>query len=67
MSTPQISAHSFRLRAAGGYRPPELTVSEALRFSARLRLARGTPSHEIQKLIVQTMDQLGLRERASHS
>ncbi|HEX8312512.1 MAG TPA: FHA domain-containing protein [Chthoniobacteraceae bacterium] len=43
---------------------PELTVAEALRFSARLRLPRGTPDVELQKLILQTLDQLGLRERA---
>jgi len=43
---------------------PELTVSEALRFSARLRLPAGTPPLELQKLILQTMDQLGLREHA---
>ncbi len=43
---------------------PELTVIEALRFSARLRLPKGTPKIEIQKLLLQTMDQLGLRNRA---
>jgi ABC-type multidrug transport system ATPase subunit len=42
----------------------ELTVSEALRFGARLRLRAGTPALEIHKLVLQTMDQLGLRERA---
>jgi ABC-type multidrug transport system ATPase subunit/pSer/pThr/pTyr-binding forkhead associated (FHA) protein len=44
---------------------PELTVSEALRFSARLRLPAGTPAVEIQKLILQTLDQLGLRPHAA--
>ena len=42
----------------------ELTVLEALRFSARLRLPRGTPPLELQKLLIQTMEQLGLRQRA---
>ncbi len=43
---------------------PELTVVEALRFSARLRLPATTPGHELHKLVLQTMDQLGLREHA---
>lgn len=43
---------------------PELTVSEALRFSARLRLPRGTPAPEMEKLIAQTLDQLRLSARA---
>lgn len=42
----------------------ELTVTDALRFSARLRLARFTPEHEIQRLLAQTMEQLGLLEHA---
>ena len=42
----------------------ELTVSDALRFSARLRLPADTPPLELQKLILQTMDQLGLRDHA---
>ncbi len=42
----------------------ELTVSEGLRFAAQLRLPRGTPRLELQKLIFLTMDQLGIRERA---
>ena len=42
----------------------ELTVVEALRFSARLRLPATTPRHELQKLILQTMDQLGLRDHS---
>ena len=46
---------------------PELTVSEALRFSARLRLPAHTPPTEIQKLILQTLDQLGLRPHAAKS
>ncbi|MHA3774614.1 FHA domain-containing protein [Verrucomicrobiota bacterium sgz303538] len=43
---------------------PELTVMEALRYGAELRLPASTPGAEIQKLILQTLDQLGLRERA---
>ncbi len=43
----------------------ELTVSQALRFSARLRLPKGTPPLELQKLIIQTMERLGLRDRAA--
>jgi hypothetical protein len=36
-------------------------VDQALRFSAKLRLPAGTPPREIDKLLLQTMDQLGLR------
>jgi ABC-type multidrug transport system ATPase subunit len=39
----------------------DLTVDQALRFSAHLRLPAGTPEREIDKLLLQTMDQLGLR------
>ncbi len=42
----------------------DLTVDDALRFSARLRLPAGTPPREIDKLLLQTMDQLGLRPHA---
>jgi ABC-type multidrug transport system ATPase subunit/pSer/pThr/pTyr-binding forkhead associated (FHA) protein len=42
----------------------ELTVSQALDFAARLRFPRATPPLELRKLVLQTMDQLGLRERA---
>jgi ABC-type multidrug transport system ATPase subunit len=42
----------------------ELTVAQALRFSARLRLPRTTPEIEIERLIVQTMEQLDIRMRA---
>ncbi len=42
----------------------DLTVDQALRFSARLRLPAGTPPREIDKLLLQTMDQLGLRPHA---
>lgn len=63
----------YRAAAPGafGYVPqedivhPELTVAEALEFSAKLRLSRQTPISEIRKLVVQTMDQLGLSERAN--
>jgi ABC-type multidrug transport system ATPase subunit len=43
---------------------PELTVRQALQFSARLRLARETPRHELDRLIAQTMEQLLLTQRA---
>ncbi|MDB6153737.1 MAG: ABC-type multidrug transport system, ATPase component [Chthoniobacteraceae bacterium] len=43
---------------------PELTVMEALRFAARLRLPKETPGIELQKLLLQTMEQLSLRQRA---
>src|SRR4029453_8198525 len=42
----------------------ELTVRQALQYSARLRLARETPRHEIDRLLKQTMDQLLLTPRA---
>jgi len=42
----------------------DLTVDQALRFSAQLRLPAGTPAREIDKLLLQTMDQLGLRPHA---
>ena len=42
----------------------ELTVSQALDFAARLRFPRKTPPLELRKLILQTMSQLGLRDRA---
>ena len=45
---------------------PELTVIEALRFSALLRLPRATPRIEMEKLIAQTLDQLRLGQRANN-
>jgi ABC-type multidrug transport system ATPase subunit len=42
----------------------ELTVNQALRFSAWLRLPAGTPQREIDKLLFQTMEQLGLSPHA---
>ena len=45
---------------------PELTVIEALRFSALLRLPRATPRIEMEKLIAQTLDQLRLAQRANN-
>ena len=55
-----------RLRSLLGYVPQddivhrELTVAEALFFSARLRLPSGTPVVELKKLVAQTIDRLGL-------
>ena len=45
---------------------PELTVIEAMRFSALLRLPRATPRIEMEKLIAQTLDQLRLSQRANN-
>ena len=63
-------AHYDQLRSLLGYVPQddivhaELTVREALTYSARLRLPTGTPFPEIVKLVEQTMHQLGLDARA---
>jgi ABC transport system ATP-binding/permease protein len=60
-----------QLRSMLGYVPqddivhPELTVCAALLYSAQLRLPAGTPQHEIEKLVDQTIIQLGLQERAN--
>src|SRR4029453_13332125 len=43
---------------------PELTVPQALQYSARLRLAAETPRHELDRLIAQTMEQLLLTQGA---
>ncbi len=58
-----------RLRSRLGYVPQddivhrELTVADALLFSARLRLPAGAPALEIRKLVAQTITRLGLSER----
>jgi ABC-type multidrug transport system ATPase subunit len=44
--------------------PLELSIEQALFFSARLRLPRRTPAAEIRKLVWHTMRLLGLEERA---
>ncbi|MGB8464277.1 MAG: ATP-binding cassette domain-containing protein [Terrimicrobiaceae bacterium] len=44
--------------------PLELSIEQALYFSARLRLPRGTPAGELRKLVWHTMRLLGLEERA---
>ncbi|MEA3186189.1 MAG: transport system ATP-binding/permease protein, partial [Chthoniobacter sp.] len=41
----------------------ELTVEQALRFAAELRLPGDTPVAEMRKLIAQTTEQLGLSDR----
>jgi ABC-type multidrug transport system ATPase subunit len=62
--------YAMREQPAFGYVPQddivhrELTVAQALRFSARLRLPRSTPAIEIERLIIQTMTQLELNSRA---
>lgn len=38
----------------------ELTVAQALRYAAKLRLPASTPEGEIERLLDQTMEQLGL-------
>ena len=43
----------------------ELTVTEALFFSARLRLPAGTPEVELRKLVTQTIERLGLTAQAA--
>jgi len=43
--------------------PAELPVEEALIFSARLRLPRGTPSDQIRILVQQTAERVGLGGR----
>lgn len=56
---------------ACGYVPQDdivhtsLTVEEALRFSARLRLPGDASTLEVEKLVRQTIQQLGLGERAA--
>ena len=44
--------------------PLELSIEQALYFSARLRLPRGTPAAEMRKLVWHTMRLLGLEKRA---
>jgi ABC-type multidrug transport system ATPase subunit len=62
-------SHLDQLRQLFGYVPQddivhgELTVKEALTFSARLRLPAGTPEREIETLVKQMMSNLGLGER----
>ncbi len=43
----------------------DLTVAEAIEFSARLRLGGNVPANERAKLVQQTLAQLGLVERAN--
>jgi ABC transport system ATP-binding/permease protein len=60
-----------QLRSLFGYVPQDdivhsdLTVTEALTFSARLRLPAGTPRSEIVKLVDHTIASLGLAERVN--
>jgi ABC-type multidrug transport system ATPase subunit/pSer/pThr/pTyr-binding forkhead associated (FHA) protein len=63
--------HIRRLRSLFGYVPQDdivhsdLTVAEALMFAARLRLPAKTPQSEITKLVIRTVANLGLSERAN--
>ena len=45
--------------------PLDLSVEEALGFSARLRLPKATPIAERRRLVTRTIDALGLGERAA--
>jgi ABC transport system ATP-binding/permease protein len=60
-----------QLRTLFGYVPQDdivhsdLTVTEALTFAARLRLAAGTPRPEIVKLVDHTITSLGLADRVN--
>lgn len=58
------SKHSFGFVPQDDIVHPELTVFEAFRFAARLRLAKHTPPAELNKLLLQTLEQLGLQGRA---
>ncbi len=44
--------------------PLDLSVEEALGFSARLRLPKGTPAAERRRVVASTIEKLGLAERA---
>lgn len=65
-----LKKHFGALRSELGYVPQddivplELSVEEALFFSARLRLPAGTPVGEIRRLVSRTIVRLGLAERA---
>lgn len=65
-----LRQHFEALRLELGYVPQEdivpleLSVEDALFYSAWLRLPRSTPRSEIRKLVRHTMDRLGLAERA---
>lgn len=66
-----LRAFLRRGSTACGYVPQEdivhgeLTVAEAIDFSAKLRLGRDVPEAERVKLVRQTIEQLGLRERVA--
>ena len=53
--------HAFGLVPQEDIVHRELTILQALQFAARLRLPATTPHSEVQKLIVQTMEHLGLK------
>jgi ABC-type multidrug transport system ATPase subunit/pSer/pThr/pTyr-binding forkhead associated (FHA) protein len=65
-----LFAHFSRIRASLGYVPqddilhPQLTVRQALFFSARLRLPVDYSSAEIRKRVEETMDKLGIAGQA---
>lgn len=65
-----LYTHYEALREELGYVPQddivplELSIEEALYFSARVRLPRKTPADELRKLVLHTLRLLGLEERA---
>jgi ABC-type multidrug transport system ATPase subunit len=64
-----LSAHAEVLRDEFGYVPQddivplELSVEQALDYSAQLRLPKSTPPGERHRLVIRTIEALGLRER----
>lgn len=64
-----LYSHYEALRQELGYVPQddivplELSVEDALYYSARLRLPKGTPLAEIRQLVRHTIRQIGLEER----
>ena len=65
-----LSGHADVLRDEFGYVPQddivplELSVEQALDYSAQLRLPKSTPPGERHRLVIRTIEALGLGERA---
>ncbi len=66
----ELYANYENLREQLGYVPQddivplELSVQDALHFSARMRLPRGTPPSEIRRVVTHTIHRIGLGPRA---